>query len=95
MTFADTPRPPYYTVIFTSLRTPGEHGYGAMAARMEELAEKQPGYLGIESVREGLGITVSRDCRNRGKDHRYCCDLLLLRSSSIKRKTASIRASRG
>ncbi|MCW8846107.1 MAG: antibiotic biosynthesis monooxygenase, partial [Gammaproteobacteria bacterium] len=41
MTFADTPRPPYYTVIFTSLRTPGEHGYGAMAARMEELAEKQ------------------------------------------------------
>jgi heme-degrading monooxygenase HmoA len=59
MTIADTPRPPYYAVIFTSLRTPGEHGYGAMAARMEELAEKQPGYLGIESAREGLGITVS------------------------------------
>lgn len=59
MTFANTPRPPYYAVIFTSLRTPGEHGYGAMAARMETLAKEQPGYLGIESVREGLGITVS------------------------------------
>jgi len=59
MTFANTPRPPYYAVIFTSLRTPGEHGYGAMSARMETLAKEQPGYLGIESVREGLGITVS------------------------------------
>lgn len=30
-----------------------------MAERMEELAKTQPGFLGIESVREGLGITVS------------------------------------
>jgi heme-degrading monooxygenase HmoA len=46
-------------VIFTSLRTEGEGGYGAMAQLMEELAAKQPGYLGIESARSGLGITVS------------------------------------
>jgi heme-degrading monooxygenase HmoA len=55
------PDPPYYAVIFTSQRTGGEGGYGAMAERMLELAAEQPGYLGVESVRdaEGLGITVS------------------------------------
>ena len=60
--FARTPRPPYYAVIFTSLRTPGdEAGYGATADRMVELAAQQPGYLGVESVRgaDGVGITVS------------------------------------
>lgn len=56
---AQTPNPPYYTVIFTSLRTDGDHGYGAMAERMVALAAKQPGYLGMDSAREGLGITVS------------------------------------
>lgn len=56
---AATPPAPYYAVIFTSLRTPGEQGYSAMAQRMEELAQSQPGFLGIESARDGLGITVS------------------------------------
>jgi heme-degrading monooxygenase HmoA len=56
---ASTPKPPYYAVIFTSLRTDGDQGYAAMAERMDELAAQQPGYLGIESVRDGLGITVS------------------------------------
>jgi len=56
---ARTPDPPYVAVVFTSLRTPGDDGYGATAARMEELAAQQPGYLGIESAREGVGITVS------------------------------------
>lgn len=56
---AVTPPPPYYAVIFTSLRTDGDNGYGAAAARMEELAAQQPGFLGMESAREGLGITVS------------------------------------
>jgi hypothetical protein len=28
---AHTPEPPYYAVIFTSVRTPGDHGYAAMA----------------------------------------------------------------
>ncbi|MDB5731180.1 MAG: antibiotic biosynthesis monooxygenase [Variovorax sp.] len=56
---AATPEPPYYAVIFTSLRTEGDHGYEAMAARMAELAAEQPGYLGVEAAREDVGITVS------------------------------------
>ena len=56
---ANTPTPPYYAVIFTSTRTEKEDGYGEMAARMVELAQQQPGFLGIESAREELGITVS------------------------------------
>jgi heme-degrading monooxygenase HmoA len=56
---ANTPEPPYYAVIFTSLRTEGDHGYGQMAERMVELAARQSGFLGVESAREGLGITVS------------------------------------
>ena len=58
---AKTPKPPYYVVIFTSLRTEGDRGYGRMAERMEELAAEQPGFLGVESARtaDGLGITVS------------------------------------
>ncbi|MDM0056043.1 antibiotic biosynthesis monooxygenase family protein [Variovorax fucosicus] len=59
MTIANTPEPPYYAVIFSSLRTDGDNGYGAMAERMDALAAQQPGYLGVESAREGLGITVS------------------------------------
>ena len=56
---AETPAPPYVAVMFTSLRTDGDNGYAAMSARMDELAARQPGYLGIEAAREGLGITVS------------------------------------
>lgn len=58
---ATTPDPPYTAVIFTAMRTEGDNGYAAMAARMDALASEQPGYLGIESVRSsgGLGITVS------------------------------------
>ena len=56
---APTPAPPYYAVIFTSLRTEVDEGYGAMAEHMVQLASSQPGYLGHESAREGLGITVS------------------------------------
>ena len=56
---AKTPAPPYYTVIFTSLRTAGDNGYSEMADRMEALAKEQPGYLGFESARDGLGIAVS------------------------------------
>lgn len=50
---------PYYAVIFTSTRTDVENGYGEMADQMEELAKKQSGFLGIESARENIGITVS------------------------------------
>ncbi len=58
---AQTPEPPYYAVIFTSQRSDGDHGYGAMAERMVELGSRYDGFLGIESARsaDGLGITVS------------------------------------
>ncbi|TLF46677.1 antibiotic biosynthesis monooxygenase family protein [Maribacter aurantiacus] len=52
-------KPSYYAVIFTSIRTEGDHGYSEMAKTMEDLAKTQPGYLGIESAREEIGITVS------------------------------------
>lgn len=58
---AGTPEPPYFAVIFSSQRTEGDHGYEAMAERMLELAARQPGFLGVESVRDatGFGLTVS------------------------------------
>jgi len=56
---ANTPKPPYYAVIFTSIRTDVDEGYGAMAEKMVELAQTQPGFLGAESARQALGITVS------------------------------------
>jgi len=58
---AQTPEPPYYAVIFTSLRTDVDEGYGDMAEKMVSMASQQPGFLGVESTRgeDGLGITVS------------------------------------
>ena len=56
---AETPEPPYYAVIFSSHQTDDLAGYDETAARMLELAARQPGYLGVESVREDLGITIS------------------------------------
>ncbi len=56
---AETPKPPYYAVIFTSKRSEGDKGYAAMADKMVELAQKQPGFLGVESARSEIGITVS------------------------------------
>jgi heme-degrading monooxygenase HmoA len=59
MTIADTPAPPYYAVIFTSTRTDGDNSYEQMADAMLDLATKQPGFLGFESARNGIGISVS------------------------------------
>ena len=60
MKIAQTPEPPYYAAIFTSVRTAGDNGYAEMAKRMLELAEEQDGFLGVESVRDDdIGITVS------------------------------------
>jgi heme-degrading monooxygenase HmoA len=58
---AATPVPPYYAVIFVSVRTAADHGYTAMSNRMSELAREMPGFLGIDSARgeDGVGITVS------------------------------------
>lgn len=60
--FAALPRPPYFAVVFASRRTRhGDDGYARAAERMGELAQQQPGFLGVESVRgeDGFGITVS------------------------------------
>lgn len=56
---AQTTPPPYYAVIFTSTRTLIEKGYSEMADKMVELAKIQPGFLGFESAREEIGISVS------------------------------------
>jgi heme-degrading monooxygenase HmoA len=56
---AATPKPPYYAVIFTNELTVHTDGYEAMADKMCEMALREPGCLGFESVRNGLGITIS------------------------------------
>src|SRR5664279_2506194 len=57
---ADTPKPPYYAVIFTSIRTDADpEAYALTGERMEALARGQPGFLGFESARNEIGITVS------------------------------------
>lgn len=67
---AITPEPPYFAVIFTSVRTDGHaEDYGVTADAMMRLAAEQPGYLGVESAREEVGITVS-----------YWCDLNSIRA---------------
>ena len=49
----------YYAVIFTSTQTETIKGYSEMADQMETLAKKQNDFLGIESARSSIGITVS------------------------------------
>jgi len=50
---------PYYAVIFTSTQNENIIGYQEMAIKMEEMAKTQKGFLGINSVKETVGITVS------------------------------------
>ncbi|MFF8093041.1 antibiotic biosynthesis monooxygenase family protein [Streptomyces sp. NPDC016675] len=52
--------PPYYVVVFTTVRTQEQSGYGETNARMEELVKDVPGYLGMDHAQTpgGLGITV-------------------------------------
>jgi heme-degrading monooxygenase HmoA len=60
VSFAATPSPPYWAVIFSSTQTDDEAGYAQTAEEMERLAKLQPGYLGIESAGDSaFGITVS------------------------------------
>ena len=56
---ANTPKTPYYAVIFTSKLTDQDEGYSDMAVKMLKLASQQAGFLGAESARESIGITVS------------------------------------
>ena len=55
----DSLTPPYYAVIFSTVLSDDLEGYGEMAEKMEALAKQQKGYLGIESARAEIGITVS------------------------------------
>src|SRR5690349_24072375 len=52
--------PPYYVAVFTTIRTDEQNGYAETNARMEELVEQIPGYLGMDHAQTpgGLGITV-------------------------------------
>ena len=56
---ANTPKPPYYAVIFSSINTDNLIDYSEMADFMVKLASEQEGFLGVESARNELGITVS------------------------------------
>lgn len=57
---AETPQTPYFAVIFTSIRTDKNNDeYSDMAHKMVELAKQQDGFLGVESARNEIGITVS------------------------------------
>ena len=51
--------PPYYAVIFTTTLSDKQEGYVEMAKKMEELAQEQPGFLGMDSARAEIGITIS------------------------------------
>lgn len=58
----ETAEPPYYAVIFRSRRTDSDiSGYEQLADQMVELAEQQPGFLGLRSFRneDGQGVTIS------------------------------------
>lgn len=58
---ANTPKPPYYAVVFTSLNTPGiDHSeHVATSHRLAEIAQTYEGYLGIEPARNGDGSGVA------------------------------------
>ena len=50
---------PYYAVIFTSVKADGDNNYEDVAKRMVELAATQEGFIGVESARNEIGITIS------------------------------------
>lgn len=55
---ANTPPPPYYAVIFTSFRNESEDGYDKMAEEIQNIVVNQPGFLGMETARAHIGLTV-------------------------------------
>ncbi len=69
-----TPKPPYYVVIFSSVKSENDDGYSEMSARLLELVINQDGFLGVESARNEIGITVSYweslDAIQKWKDNR-------------------------
>ena len=69
----DHSRLPYYAVIFTSKLKAESKAYSEMAGKMEALASAQQGYLGFETARGDLGISISywKDLESikKWKDH--------------------------
>ncbi len=59
MSLANTPEPPYYSVIFSSVKNVESKEYDEMSNKMVELVKLQPGFLGFESAKDEIGITVS------------------------------------
>ena len=55
----DTLKPPYYAVVFSTVLNENIEEYQEMSVKMTELAKQQKGYLGVESARSEIGITVS------------------------------------
>ncbi len=56
---AQTPEPPYYVVVFTIVLSDNLEGYEEMANRMVELADQQPGFLGMEYGTDAVELTIS------------------------------------
>lgn len=56
---AKTPKPPYYAVIFTSIRTDIVTDYKEMNKAIEKAVKDAEGFLGVEDCREEIGISVS------------------------------------
>ena len=56
---SNTPLPPYYAVIFSSVRTTDHEGYIETNALMNKLALQQDGFLGMEHASSEIGITIS------------------------------------
>jgi len=65
MEIANSPKPPYYAVVFTSLKSDSDDGYNKMSERMLELVKKQPGFLGFESARNELVSSKGMSSRNK------------------------------
>ncbi len=60
MSISKTPSPPYYAVIFTSIKKDEDKSYEEMSKKMVDLVSKEDGFLGFESARENsFGITIS------------------------------------
>lgn len=61
--FAQTPEPPYYAVIFTNQRTPGDAGYADMAERMVARAQGRSDWyagfqLRVARVERAYGMNI-------------------------------------
>jgi heme-degrading monooxygenase HmoA len=58
---AQTPKPPYYAVVFTSINAPVDHTeHSQLSTQLAQRAQTYEGFLGIEAARsaDGKGVTV-------------------------------------